>query len=118
MLVSPCILLQGSEFYLNRLVHRNPSRSSGFGLSDIDCLLIEIHVLPFQTQDFCLSHSRLQQYDDDQTGLGASSDENCETENEFSFWSLKIQRNKRNDRRNTLVLNAADSEYFAFGDIP
>jgi hypothetical protein len=47
-------------------------------MGDEDRLLIEIDVLPSQAQDFSLSHSRLQGYDDDRADVSASSDENCE----------------------------------------
>jgi hypothetical protein len=47
-------------------------------MGDVDRRLREVHVLPFQSQDFSLSHSRLQSYDNDRAEVTASSDENLE----------------------------------------
>jgi len=47
-------------------------------MGDVDRLLIEVHVLPSQAQDFSLSHSRLQSYDDDRAEVSASTDKNRE----------------------------------------
>ena len=48
-------------------------------MGDVDRLSIEVHMLPFQVQDFSLSHSRLQDYDDNRADVSASANENRES---------------------------------------
>jgi hypothetical protein len=47
-------------------------------MADVNRLLIEVDVRPSQGQDFSLSHSRLQSYDDDRPEVSASANENGE----------------------------------------
>jgi hypothetical protein len=63
-------------------------------MGHVDSLLIEVHVLPSQAQDFSLSHSRLQSYDDDRAEVSASANENGEESFLFLVGQITLTRRR------------------------